>query len=154
MSEENTNLKEENKDDSQANYSLWGKFWRMCLRSPINTIAVIFLLYYGFLAYVLEKDAFVNKTIMLGIVFLWGVWFFAKNMIKILLIVAVIGCGAYGYYRYTHLEQAQCEESGGEWNKVNKTCEKKLTFWQKLQNQWYEYKKAAELKEKAQTLTK
>ena len=91
---------------------------------------------------------------MLGIVFLWGVWFFLKNIIKILLIVAIIGCGAYGWYRYANMDRIKCEESGREWNEATKTCEDKLTFWQEIQNKWEKFKKSAIVIEKASEKTK
>lgn len=135
-------MSEENKT------TLVNRLWRLCLRSPVSVLAIVLLAYYGFLAFVLEKDAFLNKTIMLGIVFLWGVWFFLKNIIKILLIVAIIGCGAYGWYRYANMDRIKCEESGREWNETTKTCEDKLTFWQEIQNKWEKFKKSAVVVEK------
>ena len=141
-------MSEENKT------TLANRLWRLCLRSPVSVLAVVLLAYYGFLAFVLEKDPFLNKTIMLGIVFLWGVWFFLKNIIKILLIVAIIGCGAYGWYRYANMDRIKCEESGREWNETTKTCEDKLTFWQEIQNKWEKFKKSAIVIEKASEKTK
>lgn len=141
-------MSEENKT------TLANRLWRLCLRSPVSVLAVVLLAYYGFLAFVLEKDPFLNKTIMLGIVFLWGVWFFLKNIIKILLIVAIIGCGAYGWYRYANMDRIKCEESGREWNEATKTCEDKLTFWQEIQNKWEKFKKSAIVIEKASEKTK
>ena len=141
-------MSEENKT------TLANRLWRLCLRSPVSVLAIVLLAYYGFLAFVLEKDPFLNKTIMLGIVFLWGVWFFLKNIIKILLIVAIIGCGAYGWYRYANMDRIKCEESGREWNEATKTCEDKLTFWQEIQNKWEKFKKSAIVIEKASEKTK
>ena len=128
--------------------NLANRLWRLCLGSPVSVLAIVLLAYYGFLAFVLEKDAFLNKTIMLGIVFLWGVWFFLKNIIKILLIVVIIGCGAYGWYRYANMDRIKCEENGREWNETTKTCEDKLTFCQEIQNKWEKFKKSAVIVEK------
>ncbi len=125
------------------------KIWRTCLRSPINVLAGVLLVYFGFLAFVLEKDAFLNKTIMLAVVFVWGVWFFLKNFIKIILFLAIIGCGAYAYYRYVNMDRINCEESGGVWNEASKTCEEKLSFWQEIQNKWLKLKKSAVVIKKA-----
>ena len=134
--------------------NLANRLWRLCLGSPVSVLAIVLLAYYGFLAFVLEKDAFLNKTIMLGIVFLWGVWFFLKNIIKILLIVAIIGCGAYGWYRYANMDRIKCEESGRVWNEATQTCEEKLTFWEEIQNKWEKFKKSAIVIEKASEKTK
>ena len=141
-------MSEENKT------TLANRLWRLCLRSPVSVLAIVLLAYYGFLAFVLEKDPFLNKTIMLGIVFLWGVWFFLKNIIKILLIVAIIGCGAYGWYRYANMDRIKCEESGRGWNEATQTCEEKLTFWEEIQNKWEKFKKSAIVIEKASEKTK
>ena len=141
-------MSEENKT------TLANRLWRLCLRSPVSVLAVVLLAYYGFLAFVLEKDPFLNKTIMLGIVFLWGVWFFLKNIIKILLIVAIIGCGAYGWYRYANMDRIKCEESGRVWNEATQTCEEKLTFWEEIQNKWEKFKKSAIVIEKTSEKTK
>lgn len=141
-------MSEENKT------TLANRLWRLCLRSPVSVLAIVLLAYYGFLAFVLEKDPFLNKTIMLGIVFLWGVWFFLKNIIKILLIVAIIGCGAYGWYRYANMDRIKCEESGRVWNEATQTCEEKLTFWEEIQNKWEKFKKSAIVIEKASEKTK
>ena len=130
------------------------KLGRLCLRSPVNVLAAVLLAYYGFLAFVLEKDAFVNKTIMLGIVFAWGVWFFLKNIIKLIIIIAIIGCGAYGWYRYANMDRINCEESGRVWNEETKTCEEKLTFWEEIQNKWEKFKKSAIVIEKTSEKTK
>ena len=141
-------MSEENKT------TLANRLWRLCLRSPVSVLAVVLLAYYGFLAFVLEKDPFLNKTIMLGIVFLWGVWFFLKNIIKILLIVAIIGCGAYGWYRYANMDRIKCEESGRVWNEATKTCKEKLAFWEEIQNKWEKFKKSAIVIEKTSEKTK
>ena len=76
---------------------------------------------------------------MLGIACLWILWFAAKNLIKLLLLLILAGTAVYGYYGYATRDARNCEENGGVWNKESKTCEEK-TGWlleiQKLVEQY------------------
>lgn len=97
------------------------------------------LAYYAFQIYVLNNSPLLNKAIMLGIACLWILWFAAKNLIKLLLLLILAGTAVYGYYGYATRDARKCEENGGVWNKESKTCEEK-TGWlleiQKLVEQY------------------
>lgn len=92
-----------------------------------------------FQIYVLNNSPLLNKAIMLGIACLWILWFAAKNLIKLLLLLILAGTAVYGYYGYATRDARKCEENGGVWNKESKTCEEK-TGWlleiQKLVEQY------------------
>lgn len=109
------------------------------LRSPVNTVFAAALLYYGFLGFVLENNPLVDKLIFFVVIGLWMFWLLAKNLFKIILLAVVIAMAGYGYYAYTHKDIAECEVSGGEWNKETKTCEAKLSWWQKAMQMWEDY---------------
>ena len=111
----------------------------LMLTSPVNTLFILALAYYAFQIYVLNNSPLLNKAIMLGIACLWILWFAAKNLIKLLLLLILAGTAVYGYYGYATRDARKCEENGGVWNKESKTCEEK-TGWlleiQKLVEQY------------------
>lgn len=106
--------------------------------SPINTITLLALLYFGFQAYILGNDPVLNKMIMLGIAVAWLILFLAKNLFKLILTIAVVLILFYGYYSWSRRDITACEESGGTWNAQTETCEAPQSWWQKLQNLWRE----------------
>lgn len=131
--------------DEQNKPSCWKRFAFACLRSPVNTLFAAALLYNAVYIYVLGHDAFFYKMVMLGIVLLWMLWFVAKYALTLILILGVLGVGAYLYYDYSRQEIVKCEEAGGYWNKKTQKCEEKRTFWQQLQDKWEDYRAKAEL---------
>lgn len=117
----------------------WKKLLSGFIKSPINWLFVIFASYYGFLAFILESRPWFNKTIFWAIIAVWILWFFLKNMLKLVLLLAVVGACFYGYYRFDNREKIACVEKGMVWNNQAESCEKKVGLRQKVQNIWYEY---------------
>ena len=128
-------MAEENKEKK----SIFLRILGICLRSPIGTLFALALIYFAFQAYVLGNSPLINKGIMLGICILWGLWFLARNMFKLLLVIVILIFAAYGYYAYNQREIAKCEAAGGVWNKETGICEEKLSLWQRLEKLWKEY---------------
>lgn len=108
------------------------------VHSPVRSVFIVLLMYFG--VRVLIFDGLADKLFLTGVFILWLFWFFAKNMIKILLVLIVLGAAGHAYYRYSHQEQIQCEESGGVWNKQTKTCDEKglIRIW--IEKAWQYYK--------------
>jgi len=111
------------------------RFFTAFLFSPVNVIFIIALLWFGAKAYLWEP-VFTNKIIFFGIIGLWIFWIVARYMIILFVVLALLGGGYYAYYQYSHREIKKCEEAGGVWNKETKTCEAKLTIWQKI-DRWF-----------------
>lgn len=107
------------------------RFFKAFLFSPVNLVFIIALSWFGAKAYLWEPS-FTNKIIFFGIIGLWVFWIIARYMIILFVVLALLGGGYYAYYQYSHREIKKCEESGGIWNKETKTCEAKLTIWQKI----------------------
>ncbi len=124
-------MTEENKKEEQEKV-WWKKILLGMLRSPIQTIFGICTLVYLARIFLLGQDDFTIKAQALGIVFLWVLWIVAKSIIKLLLFIALLLLGLYGYYYYTHHDEIACEESGGYWNAKEETCEEKGTIWQQI----------------------
>lgn len=116
-------MAEENKNEKKR--SRGGRLLALMLTSPVNTLFILALAYYAFQIYVLNNSPLLNKAIMLGIACLWILWFAAKNLIKLLLLLILAGTAVYGYYGYATRDARKCEENGGVWNKESKTCEEK-----------------------------
>lgn len=116
--------------------SLLKRILFMLLKSPMSVLFGVLLLYYGFQAFVLGNNPYLNKALMVAVVILWLLWFLFKNLFKLLLLAVVIALGAYGYYHYTHLNENKCEAQGGVWNAETNSCEEKLGWWQQIKLLW------------------
>ena len=124
-------MTEETKNDKKP--SLGIRLLRLALASPVNTLFILALAYYAFQIYILGNSPLLNKAIMFGIAGLWILWFAAKNLLKLLLFLALAGVAIYGYYSYATRDIRQCEANGGVWNKERKTCEEKTGWLHELQ---------------------
>ena len=132
-------MMEETKNENKRGWG--GRLLGLMLASPVNTLFVLALAYYAFQTYVLDNSPLLNKAIMLGIICLWILWFAAKNLIKLLLILALVAAAVYGYYSYSTRDARQCEESGGVWNKETKSCEEKTGLLHSIQKLVEQYLK-------------
>ena len=114
------------------------RFLSFCVKSPVTIFFLCLLGYFAFQTYILGNSPFVNKVIMLCLLLLWGIWFLARHMIKVLIVLCVVGAIAYGYYTHTQQKIEACEQSGGEWNKQTQTCEEKKSFLDQIKEFWYQ----------------
>lgn len=132
--------------------SFFIRFLSFCVKSPVTIFFLCLLGYFAFQTYILGNSPFVNKVIMLCLLLLWGIWFLARHMIKVLIVLCVVGAIAYGYYTHTQQKIEACEQSGGEWNKQTQTCEEKKSFFDELKEMFQKYfssdEKSAEEKNK------
>ena len=126
MSEKNIETKIEKEQ------SWWKKILMFMLHSPVQSAFGIFTLFYVFRIFALGQDDFTIKAQAVGIVFLWILWCVAKSIIKLLLFIALLLLGLYGYNYYTHHDEIACEENGGYWNVKEETCEEKGNLWQQI----------------------
>lgn len=126
-------------DTPEKKESRWKKFLWRCLKSPVNSLLVLALLYFGFQAYVLGHNPLINKGIMIGLVLLWLLWFIARNMLKLFLLLALAGGIAYGWYAFSQRKIAACENAGKVWNEEKQACEEKKTLTEKLERLWNKY---------------
>lgn len=126
MSEENKNIPED-KDQK-----LWQKLLSFALHSPIQAVFILLTLFYALRIFVLGQNDFATEMQAIGVVFLWILWCVAKSIIKLLLFIALLLFGVYGYYYYTHHDEISCEKSGGYWNAKEKICEEKGNLWQQI----------------------
>ena len=110
MSEE----KQIDKEDKKQSW--WKKILSFSFHSPVQTIFILLTLFYALRIFILGQNDFVIEMQAIGVVFLWVLWCVAKSIIKLLLFIALLLVGAYGYYYYTHHDEIACEESGGYWN--------------------------------------
>ncbi len=124
--------------------SFWKKMLMWGLTSPVTLIFIVLILYYGMRAYVLEIDPWRSKVLMFAVTGLWVLWLVFKNLIKFLLLAAVAAAVFYGYYQYENRDKIACQEAGKEWNEEKKICEDKLTFMEKLEKMWNEYRNKKE----------
>ncbi len=92
------------------------------------------LAYFGFLAFVAEKDPMTNKMIMIVVGGLWVLWIFAKSLIKMAVLVALIGTMLFAGYYVIHAKEIECKNAGRHWNKELQICEDKKTIGQKLKS--------------------
>ena len=99
---------------------------------------IILILVYGVRIFLLGQDDFVIKAQALGVIFLWVLWCVAKSIIKLLLFIALLIVGAYGYYYYAHHDEISCEENGGYWNEKEEICEEKGNIWQQIRR-WLKF---------------
>ena len=129
-------MAEENKNEKKR--SRGGRLLALMVTSPVNTLFILTLAYYAFQIYVLNNSPLLNKAIMLGIACLWILWFAAKNLIKLLLLLILAGTAVYGY---ATRDVRKCEENGGVWNKESKTCEEKTGWLHEIQKLVEQYLK-------------
>lgn len=115
------------------------RFLSFCVKAPVTLFFVCVLGYFAFQTYVLGDSPFINKVIMLCLLILWAIWFLARHMIKVLIVVCVVGAVAYGYYAHTRQKIESCENSGGVWNEQTQTCEVKKSFLEEVKDLWYQY---------------
>ena len=87
-------MAEENKNEKKRSRGV--RLLALMLTSPVNTLFILALAYYAFQIYVLNNSPLLNKAIMLGIACLWILWFAAKNLIKLLLLLILAGTAVYG----------------------------------------------------------
>ena len=113
--------------------SLGLRFLKRCLLSPVNTALGGAVLYFAVRVYFFDSS-FSDKALLCGAVALWIFWFLAKQIFTLLLVLVLLGGGAYTYYHYSRLEAIKCEDAGGYWNDNTKTCEAKRSLWEKIQN--------------------
>ena len=121
-------------DDNNPNWFI--RLLKAMLFSPLNSLAILALLYFGFQAYVLGNSPWLNKMYMLGVVALWAFLFLAKNLLKLILILLLAAILFYGYYTYSRRDITACEESGGTWNSQTEQCEAPRTWLDKLKEIW------------------
>ena len=90
------------------------------------------LAYFGFLAFILEKDPMMNQMTMVMICGLWILWIFAKSLIKIIAALFLLGGICYTGYYVMHAKEIECKKAGREWNAKLEICEDKKTVGEKL----------------------
>ncbi|MBQ8464940.1 MAG: hypothetical protein IJ545_02905 [Alphaproteobacteria bacterium] len=103
----------------------WQKLLKLGLKSPVNTVFVLALIYFSLQAFVFDNSMH-SKVVLFGVICLWAFWFVAKQVFAALIALGLLCSGGYLYYEYTHKEIKKCEASGGYWNKETKTCEAKV----------------------------
>ena len=125
--------------DKNEEKSWWQKLLLWVVTSPVTVILLGAAAYYGARAYLLDIEPWRSKVLMFAALGLWVLWLVFKNLIKFLLLLAVVGAIAYGYYRYVNRDEIACKEAGRVWNEEKQICEDKLTFMEKLEKMWNEY---------------
>lgn len=118
------------KEDKQSPW--WKRLLKAVFFSPVNFLFIVALIYFALKAYLFDPSI-TNKLIVAGIVGLWMFWFIAKHMLALFLVLLLLGGGAYLYYDFSHRESKKCEASGGYWNENTKSCEAKLSLWERAQ---------------------
>ncbi len=117
------------------------KILTLILTSPVNTLLGVALVYFAFQAYVLDNSPVLNQTAALGVICLWILWFVAKSIIKLLLVLLLGGFVVFSYYNYINQDANLCKQNGGVWNDTTKTCEEKTGWLHNLQEQIAKYLK-------------
>ena len=125
--------------DKNEEKSWWQKLLLWVVTSPVTVILLGAAAYYGARAYLLDIEPWRSKVLMFAALGLWVLWLVFKNLIKFLLLLAVVGAIGYGYYRYVNRDEIACKEAGRVWNEEKQICEDKLTFMEKLEKMWNEY---------------
>ena len=125
--------------DKNEEKSWWQKLLLWVVTSPVTVILLGVVAYYGARAYLLDIEPCRSKVMMFAALGLWVFCIVFKNLIKFLLLLAVVGAIAYGYYRYVNRDEIACKEAGRVWNEEKQICEDKLTFMEKLEKMWNEY---------------
>ena len=99
-----------------------------------HIVFALALSYFGFLAFLLEKDPMMNKMIMVMICGFWILWIFAKSLIKIMAAIVLLGAMAYAGYYVMNAKEIECKKAGREWNAKLEVCEDKKTMGEKLKS--------------------
>ena len=121
--------------EAQKKSGLWKKILKRIIKSPINSIFIIALLYFGMQAFMFSQTLS-DKVAFFAVIGVWVLFFIAKQIFLFLIILLLLGGGAYLYYDYTHHEAKQCEQNGGYWNSNTQTCEEKKSSWERLKAFW------------------
>lgn len=121
--------------EDKSKSSLGVKFLKLILKSPIRSIFVVALMYFGAQAFVFSQTL-TDKIAFFAVIGVWILFFVAKQMFFFLTLLCLLGGGAYLYYDYTHREAKQCEQEGGYWNANTQTCEEKKSSWERLKAFW------------------
>ena len=77
------------------------RFLSICVKAPVTIFFLSLLGYFAFQTYILDNSPFTNKIIIFCLLILWVIWFLARHMIKVLIIVCIVGAIAYAYYTHT-----------------------------------------------------
>ena len=91
--------------DNNEEKSWWQKLLLWVVTSPVTVILLGAAAYYGARAYLLDIEPWRSKVLMFAALGLWVLWLVFKNLIKFLLLLAVVGAIGYGYYRYVNCLQ-------------------------------------------------
>ena len=126
-------------EDQKIKSGWFRRFLLLAVKSPVSTALALFLAYFALKAYVFG-GGFTDEAAVFGIIGLWMFWFIARHLLLLLALVVLLGGGAWWYCSYARRAETACEESGGVWNRENKTCEEKSGFWAELQKMWREYR--------------
>lgn len=129
----------ENNQESSPKQGLLKRFLKAVFGSPVNSLFILLLLYFGAKAYVFD-GGFTTKMIVLGLAGLWIFWLIARYMVILFVCLVLLGAGAYIYYDYSQQEVRKCETAGGWWNSNTKTCEAKTGIWDKVKKLYNDYK--------------
>lgn len=121
--------------ENKPHLSFWKKFLKLLINSPIRSIFILALLYFGVQAFVFSQTL-ADKIAFFAVIGVWILFFVAKQIFLFLVLVCLLGGGAYLYYDYTHREAKQCEQNGGYWNNNTQTCEEKKSSWERLKAFW------------------
>ena len=122
--------------ENTENQSKAKKFFRFCIKYPINLAFAAVVLYFLFKIYILRFDSFVDKAYLFGVIGLWILWIVAQSFIKTIILLIAAGAAFYGYYYFSHYDEIMCKESGKVWNKEQKICEEKLNIIEQVQKWW------------------
>lgn len=109
------------------------------IKSPINTIFLLALLYFAFQTYILGHASWSNKMLLIATVCLWIGYQFAKYAFKLVVILIVAAALFFGYLTYTKDEADSCLDNGKTWDERTQTCVEKDGLIQKVQKLWQEY---------------
>lgn len=126
-------MSEENPAAAPVKSKWWFKLLKRCLLSPVNTLFVLVVAYFGIKVYAFDT-AISDKLMLFGAIGLWLFWFLAKQIFILLLILLILCSGGYWCYTYSRQEAIKCEQSGGYWNSNTKTCETKKSLVDKFKD--------------------
>lgn len=109
------------------------------IKSPINTIFLLALLYFAVQNYILGNASWSNKTLLIATVCLWIGYQFAKYAFKLVVILIIAAALFFGYLSYANREADSCLDNGKTWDEKTQTCVEKDGLIQKVQKLWHEY---------------
>lgn len=104
--------------------------------SPINTAAILALLYFGSRAYIFNIDPMFNKLLMGCVAALWLILFLVRHLLKLIITIIIIFLIIYGVYYWSRRDIVACEDSGGTWNEQTQSCEIPQNWFDKLKKLW------------------